>query len=292
MNVLQVERSEGYAVLTLNRPAARNALSSALRDAIREAVDALSRDPAVRVLIVTGAGDAFCAGLDLAELGASGEHLQQLLAERSPVDALGSFDGPVIGAINGAAVTGGFELALACDVLIASPRARFADTHGRVGLLPIWGLSQKLSRLIGISRAKELSLTGNFLDAQRAEAWGLVSRVVPVDELMPRARALAFDMLSLAPGLLTAYRKLIDDGFAVGYGDALALEQRQANAFNSTQGAAGIAHRRQDVLARGRQQAASAASGSKTVLSDEAAEGPNGHHRSSANSYNEGDKRP
>ncbi|MES2530859.1 MAG: enoyl-CoA hydratase [Pseudomonadota bacterium] len=292
MSVLQVERAEGYAVLTLNRPAARNALSSALREAIREAVDALSRDPAVRVLIVTGAGDAFCAGLDLAELGASGEQLQQLLAERSPVDALGSFDGPVIGAINGAAVTGGFELALACDVLIASPRARFADTHGRVGLLPIWGLSQKLSRLIGISRAKELSLTGNFLDAQRAEAWGLVNRVVPADDLLPQARALARDMLSLAPGLLTAYRQLIDDGFAVGYGDAMALEQRQAGGFNATQGAAGIAQRRQDVLARGRQQAGSSASDPRTVLSDEAADGQNGHHRSGASSYNEGDKRP
>jgi enoyl-CoA hydratase len=291
VSVLHVERVDGYAVLTLNRPAARNALSHALREAIRNALDALSRDPAVRVLILTGAGDAFCAGLDLAELGASGDGLQQVLDERSPVDALGSFDGPVIGAINGAAVTGGFELALACDVLIASPRARFADTHGRVGLLPIWGLSQRLSRLIGVSRAKELSLTGNFLDAQRAEAWGLVNRVVPADELLPQARALALDMLSLAPGLLGAYRTLIDDGFAEGFGDALAVEQRQARAFNAAQGAAGIERRRQDVLARGRQQSEGVQSGPKTVLSDEAADGQNGHHRFGTHSYNDGDKK-
>jgi len=286
-----VERVDGYAVLTLNRPAARNALSQALREAIRNALDALSCDPAVRVLILTGAGDAFCAGLDLAELGASGNDLQQVLDERSPVDALSRFDGPVIGAVNGAAVTGGFELALACDVLIASSRARFADTHGRVGLLPIWGLSQKLSRLIGVSRAKELSLTGNFLGAQRAEAWGLVNRVVPADELLPQARALALDMLSLAPGLLGAYRKLIDDGFAESFGDALAVEQRQARAFNAAQGAAGIERRRQDVLARGRQQSQGAQRGPKTVLLDEAAGGQNGHHRFDTHSYNDGDKK-
>lgn len=292
MSVLHVERAEGYAVLTLNRPAARNALSHALREAIRDALDALSRDPAVRVLILTGAGDAFCAGLDLEELGTSGTHLQQVLDERSPVDALGRFGGPVIGAINGAAITGGFELALGCDVLIASPQARFADTHGRVGLLPIWGLSQKLSRSIGISRAKELSLTGNFLDAQRAEAWGLVNRVVPADELLPQARALALDMLSLAPGLLAAYKKLVDDGFEQGFGDALALEQKQARAFNASQGAAGIAQRRQDVLARGRQQAGHAQHRPRTVLSDEAAGRQNGHHRSDTHSYNDGDKKP
>ncbi len=291
MSVLQVERAEGYAVLTLNRPAARNALSHALRAALRDALDALSRDPAVQVLILTGAGDVFCAGLDLAELGASGNHLQQLLDERSPVDALASFKGPVIGAINGAAVTGGFELALGCDVLIASPRARFADTHGRVGLLPIWGLSQKLSRLIGIARAKELSLTGNFLDAQRAETWGLVNRVVPADELLPQARALALDMLSLAPGLLAAYKKLIDDGFAAGFGDALAIEQQQARALNATQGAAGIEGRRQDVLARGRLQAGISERQPRSVLSDEAADRQNGHHRSDTHSYNDGDNR-
>ena len=291
MSVLNVECLDGYAVLTLNRPAARNALSQALREAIRNAIDLLSRDPAVRVLILTGAGDAFCAGLDLAELGASGNELPQVLDERSPVDALSSFDGPVIGAINGAAVTGGFELALACDVLIASPRARFADTHGRVGLLPIWGLSQKLSRLIGVSRAKEMSLTGNFLDAQRAEAWGLVNRVVPADELLPQARALALDMLSLAPGLLGAYRKLIDDGFAESLGDALAVEQRQARAFNAEQGAAGIERRRQDVLARGRQQSQGAQRGPRTVLSDEAPGGQNSHHRFDPHSYSDGDER-
>src|SRR5690606_6689039 len=102
----------------------------------------------------------------------------------------------VVVAVNGPAITGGFELALAGDVVVASTAARFADTHARVGVMPGWGLSQKLSRTIGIYRAKELSLTGNFLDAERAERWGLVNRVVEPEALMPTALGLASDMLS------------------------------------------------------------------------------------------------
>ena len=104
---------------------------------------------------------------------------------------------PVIGAINVAAITGGFELALTCDLMIASTRASFADTHARVGVLPGWGLSQRLARIVGPGRAKELSLTGNFLDAGQAAAWGLVNRVVEPDALLPTALKLASDMLSV-----------------------------------------------------------------------------------------------
>lgn len=254
MPVLTVERSQGYAVITLNRPHARNALSQALRDALAAAVRELSATPEVQVLVLTGAGSAFCAGLDLKEIGGSDEALRSVLAARSPVDAVRSFRGPVIGAINGVAAAGGFELALGCDVLLASEEARFADTHGRVGLLPVWGLSQRLSRLVGIGRAKELSLTGNYLDAHTACAWGLVNRVLPAAELLPAARALARDMQSLAPGLLGAYRKLIDDGFDVPFAQALRAEQEQAEALNASVSCASIEARRLDVLARGRRQ--------------------------------------
>jgi enoyl-CoA hydratase len=207
-DLLLIEKHpDGYAVLTLNRPGAMNALSSGLRRALAETVDQLEADPAVRVLILTGAGRAFTAGLDLKELGVSGLSttrsgagaMQDAVQVGDPVRSLARFSGPVIGAINGPAITGGFELALACDVLLASPQARFADTHARVGVMPGWGLSQKLSRVIGIYRAKELSLTGNFLSAEQALAWGLVNRVVPADELLPQARALARDMLSVIP---------------------------------------------------------------------------------------------
>ena len=152
----------GYAVLTLNRPQAMNALSRDLMAALADTVDALEADPAVRVLVLTGAGRAFCAGLDLKELGSGSGTLgrgDSGVADKDPVAALGRFTGPVIGAINGAAVTGGFELALACDVLYAGTSARFADTHARIGIAPAWGLSQKLPRAIGPYRAREVSFS-------------------------------------------------------------------------------------------------------------------------------------
>ena len=121
---------------------------------------------------------------------------------------------PVIGAINGYAITGGFELALMCDFLIASPEARFADTHARVGVVPGWGLSQRLPRLIGINRAKELSLTGNYLSAEQAERWGLVNRVVPSDELLPTCRALANDILSTDPATRSEIKRIMDAGWS------------------------------------------------------------------------------
>src|SRR5262249_44328475 len=174
--LLLVEKSERIVTLTLNRPTAMNALSRGLRQEIVQAFQRLRDDRDAGVVIFTGAGRAFCAGLDLKELGsasASRDEAESAVAGADVVAALTSCDRPIIGAINGFAVTGGFELALACDILIASTAARFADTHARVGVMPGWGLSQKLSRVIGIYRAKELSLTGNYLPAEQAETCGL-----------------------------------------------------------------------------------------------------------------------
>jgi enoyl-CoA hydratase len=160
----------------------------------------------------------------------------------------------VIGAINGVAITGGFEVALACDVLIASTAARFADTHARVGILPGWGLSQKLSRIIGLSRAKELSLTGNFLDAPTALAWGLVNRVVEPEALLPTALALAADMASIPADTLTAYKALIDEGYQMPLGQALAREHEISSAANGQVTPQMVEARRLAVQARGRRQ--------------------------------------
>jgi enoyl-CoA hydratase len=151
-------------------------------------------------------------------------------------------------------VTGGFELALACDVLIASNEARFADTHARVGIMPGWGLSQKLSRMIGIGRAKELSLTGNYLSAEQACAWGLVNRVVSPAELLPVCRALAHDMLSCDPDVLRGYKRVIDEGYAATFGDGLALEKRRSREHAASVTPEKIAARRALVQARGRAQ--------------------------------------
>jgi enoyl-CoA hydratase len=249
--VLDVATSGEVATLTLNRPEAMNALSGALREAIASTFAELEADPDVTVVILTGAGRAFCAGIDLKELSTDSD---VGFRDIDMLRQIRAFRGPIIGAINGHAITGGFELALACDVRIASTQACFADTHARVGILPGWGLSQILARLVGISRAKEISLTGNFVSAEQAEAWGLVNRVVEPAELLPTCRALADDMLSCDRASLLDYKRLIDDGFRLPFGDALALETRVSREAASRVSPESIAQRRAGILARGRSQ--------------------------------------
>jgi enoyl-CoA hydratase len=257
--MLLVEKPQpGIAVVTFNRPEAMNALSRALRAALSQAMVELDADPAVKVVVLTGAGErAFTAGLDLKELGSDPAGLGAANASdpaENPVQALVACSKPVIGAINGVAITGGFEVALACDVLICSTNARFADTHGRVGITPGWGLSQKLSRAIGPYRAKELSLTGNFLSAQQAYDWGLVNRVVAPEELMPAALKLAAEMASIDGEMLAAYKAMIDDGYALSMGEGLALEHERSVAHNAGVTPEMVEARRGAVQARGRTQ--------------------------------------
>ena len=247
---------DGAVVLTLNRPAAMNALSRALREQLALAFRSLSREASVRGVVLTGSGKAFCAGLDLKELGAT-PGTADLGDDAGLIDAMHSFRGPIIAAINGAAVTGGFELALACDCLIASTSARFADTHARVGVMPGWGLSQKLSRRVGLARAKELSLTGNFIGADRAESWGLVNRVVAPQDLLPQALALARDMLSALPEMLLAYKRVIDSGYATTLDEGMRLELDAARAWARTIEPGQIARRTEAVRERGRDQSGS-----------------------------------
>lgn len=173
--VLLVEKKDGIAILTLNRPDKMNAMSYELRRALNDELEAIHNDKDIGVVILTGNGKAFCAGLDLKEMG-DPEKRKPLF---DPPAQLRSLPQPVIGAVNGLAITGGFELLTSCDILIATPEAKFADTHARLGILAGWGLSQRLPRLIGINRAKELSLTGNYLSAELAYEWGLLNRIVP-----------------------------------------------------------------------------------------------------------------
>lgn len=256
--MLLVDIKDGVALVTLNRPEAMNALSRALRAELPKTLNALDANPDVRVIVLTGAGDrAFTAGLDLKELGSDPEGLKAANSTEpsdSPAWAVIACRKPVIGAINGVAITGGFELALACDVLICSTRARFADTHARVGITPGWGLSQKLSRTIGPYRAKELSLSGNFLDAQTAYEWGLANRVVEPDQLLPTALKLAADMAQVETDMLITYKAMIDDGYETTLREGLELEQRVSRAHNAHVTPEGVEARRQGVLARGRSQ--------------------------------------
>ncbi|HEU5296049.1 MAG TPA: enoyl-CoA hydratase [Burkholderiaceae bacterium] len=254
--VLREVSDDGVAVVTLNRPQAMNALSRELLDALARTIDELADDARVRVLVLTGAGRAFCAGLDLKELGSGRTDIGKttVTSRGDPVGALTRCAKPVIGAINGAAVTGGFELALACDVLLASTQARFADTHARVGLASGWGLSQKLSRAVGIYRAREISLGGRWVSAEQAAAWGFVNRVIAPADLMRAARELAADMLLAQPGMLERYKSIIDDGFALPFGEGMALEAQRARDFNARVQASDIEQRREAVRAANRRR--------------------------------------
>lgn len=254
--VVTVETADGIATVTLNRPEAMNALSQALRIELAAAMRAVDADDAVRVVILTGAGTrAFTAGLDLKELGQQGlRAANDQSPDSNPVRAIEQCSKPVIGAINGVAITGGFELALACDVLLASENARFADTHARVGVMPGWGLSQKLSRLVGPYRAKELSFSGNFLDAATAEKWGLVNRVFAADELLPAARKLASEMAQVDTAFVRAYKRLIDDGYGATLGDGMALEHKRSSAANAAVTPGAVEAARLAVVERGRSQ--------------------------------------
>ncbi len=258
MTVVTVEVEAAVAVVTLNRPEAMNALNRAMRRELARVMREMDTRDDVAVVILTGAGErAFTAGLDLKELAAGAGVMADTTGtdpDSNPVKALEQCGKPVIGAINGVAITGGFELALACDLMIAAETARFADTHARVGIMPGWGLSQKLSRIIGPGRAKQLSFTGNFLDARTAERWGLVNRVVPLWDLLNQARDLAADMVSIEPHFLRQYKALIDDGFARPLGEGLALEAERSSAANRTVTADAVAARREAVQQRGRSQ--------------------------------------
>jgi enoyl-CoA hydratase len=253
MSVLLVEKSGGIATITLNRPEALNALNVELRGAIERAFRELAADAEIRAAILTGAGRAFCAGVDLKELS-SGRRDRSGADASDMIDAIQDFGAPLIGAVNGHAITGGFELALACDLLIASENAQFADTHARVGIVPGWGLSQKLPRLIGIARAKELSFTGNFIGAEQAERWGLVNRVVPAHELLPACQKLALDMLSCDPPSLRTYKQMIDRGYEGSFADGMALEQKVSREHMAGVTPEAVAARRAGIQDRGRQQ--------------------------------------
>ena len=241
--------AEGLATVTLNRPKAVTALSRELLARLTATIGEIGAGPRVRVMILTGEGRAFCAGLDLKEIGAGRGSLGggESPPAGDPVAALTRFSKPVIGAINGVAVTGGFELALVCDVLIASHAARFADTHTRVGLASGWGLSQKLSRAVGAYRAREISLSACWVSAQQAADWGFVNRVVSPEALMPEARALAHEMLQAQGDMLVRYKSIINDGFALPFGEGMALERERARAFNARVGASEIERRREAV---------------------------------------------
>ena len=265
-DVLVVEVADRVATVTMNRPQARNALNRALQKALYQGMLALETDEGVDAVVLTGADPAFCAGLDLKELGsapAAGAESAETRAvatpdetadviRRGPFPIIGK---PVIGAINGPAITGGFEIALRCDWLVASERGRFADTHARMGIMPGWGLSVLLPQAVGVRRAREMSLTGNFVDAATALTWGLVNHVVPHDELVPFCRGLAADIVSNDQRGVRQMLATYAEGALVTTGDAWEVEARIARAWQGEGiDPAEVEARRAAVIARGRSQ--------------------------------------
>lgn len=254
--VIQLERKGPIAIVTMNRPEHLNALSAELRAAFARTFDELAATQDCEVIVLTGSGRAFTAGLDLKELGgekAADGRAKAAMAERDLADAMGATPQPIIGAVNGFAITGGFEIALLCDFLIASENASFADTHARVGVVPGWGLSQRLPRLVGINRAKELSLTGNFLPAQQALDWGLVNRVVPAAELLPTCEALANDIATTDPATRSEVLRIMDAGWHTTLTEGLALEQAATKAHDKKhRSPTKVAERRKAIQERGR----------------------------------------
>ena len=200
--------------------------------------------------MLTGADPAFCAGVDL-KAAAAGEFDFSSGGPDLPA-VFHDIDTPVVGAVNGVAVTGGLELALLCDFLVASDQARFADTHARVGIHPSWGLTGMLPQAIGIRRAREMSFTGNYVDADEALRIGLVNRVVPHGELLSAAEAIAEDIASNDARAVAAIRRTYLEVAATTMAEGLTLERRRAADFRFDPDEVG--RRRDAVIARGREQ--------------------------------------
>ncbi len=245
-DTVKIDRQGAVALITLNRPAARNAINVELCAAFCDAV-AASQD--ARCIVITGADPAFCAGLDLKNLGT--DRLSEL---PSYARALESSGVPLIAAVNGAAVTGGFEIALGCDFIVASERAVFADTHVRVGVYP-GPVLVDLPRRIGMAWAREMSMTGNFVDAATALRIGLANHVVPHADLLPFALQLAAQIAEADPRMISAMRADWNANVGPPVAEARRIHAQHAigGGFTQSRGA-DIAGRREAVLARSRDQ--------------------------------------
>jgi enoyl-CoA hydratase len=233
-------------VLTLNRPQARNALNRGLIRALYAALKVADDDASVRAVVLTGTDPAFCAGIDLKEAARDGLKYFDEFKTQSCISAVAEMRTPIVGAINGSTFTGGLELALGCDFLIASERAVFADTHARVGILPGGGMTARLPQLVGGAMARRMSMTGEVVDAVRAERIGLVTEVVVHDGLLSRAVELAAKIAGVPKPTMLGLKEIYVRGASAVVGPALAAEAAIAGAHEHD--LAGLDQRRLDVI--------------------------------------------
>jgi len=239
-------------VLTLNRPEARNALDGELISALYTGLLDADADPDVHVVVLTGADPAFCAGVDLKQAAREGEAYFRRHREEPCIQQVARMATPVVGAVNGATFTGGLEIALGCDFLVASERAAFSDTHARVGVLPAGGMTARLPGVVGQAWARRMSFTGEVVGAAQALRIGLVTEVVAHDALIGRALELATAVSETPHETMRALKHIYQEGGAPTIGAALAVEQSVSRTNRPDLGL--LDDRRSAVMARNRNQ--------------------------------------
>jgi len=222
---LLYERENGIAKITINRPEAMNALSPTVLLELKAALKRAEKDDDVGVIVLTGAGRAFSAGVDLKSLKETKFDRDQLLTMASDViDTIETTGKVVIAMVNGYCLTGALELVLCCDLIIASEEARFGDTHARWGLRPRWGGTQRLPQLIGVLKARELAFTADMITGQEAERIGLANKAVPAEELEKAVKELANKIMANSLGSVAAYKYLFNRGMRGTLEQGLKLE--------------------------------------------------------------------
>lgn len=226
---VELDIEQGIATVVLSRPEVLNAITRAMLEELNVALEVISRDESVKVVVLTGAGKAFSAGVDLKALGgrslqggAVGDYLDE--PARQVIDRLTTIPKIVIARVNGFCFTGALELVLACDLVVVANEARLGDTHAKWGLRPTWGMSQRLARMVGMAKARELSYTARTFTGAEAAEWGLAARAVPLEQLDAAVDDLAQQLLANSIGSLVAYKDLYRRSLDVGQADGLAYE--------------------------------------------------------------------
>jgi len=235
-----LEKKDGVARIILNRPDALNALDVATLLEIARALEDIRGDESIGVVVLTGVGRAFSAGVDLKSIGGLkieggnvGDEINT--AARRVIQTMEELPKPIIAMVNGFCLTGALEIAMGCDMIIASDSSKFGDTHVRWGFRPTWGLSQKLPRAVGLMKAKELSFTAEIVSAAEAERIGLINRVVSAEELEPTVQALAENMLRNSRDAIVAYKALMNRGFREDLATGLKVEAESSFVIDDTE---------------------------------------------------------
>lgn len=216
------EKEDNIAILTFNRPDARNAVNNQVRAEFTAAIAEVEADDAIKVMILTGSGKAFASGVDIKEFNQTTPyHAHNLFRLGERVEKLPK---PVIAAVNGFCLGGGNEIALGCDIIIASERAKFGQPELNIGVIPGGGATQRLPRMIGVCRAKELIFTSDIISAEEAFKLGMINRVVPEDQLMPTAKEIAKKIATKSPAALKLAKQAINYGMQTSLETGLKYE--------------------------------------------------------------------